>query len=142
MIVSRFVTRRVKELAYSWQVASHAVRPIEMVPAFGRNRVRPTEPGSGYRQYLPVFVAIFTPATIHFSTITAFADIFASLVKYTYGPQVESDMTVKPYESEGDREARRKAEEEKRRREEEAKGSNDKFRALDVSRCQARDEGR
>ncbi|CAM9147521.1 unnamed protein product, partial [Ectocarpus sp. 13 AM-2016] len=44
---------------------------------------------------------------------------------------VESDMTVKPYESEADREARRKAEEEKRRREEEAKGSNDKFRALD-----------
>lgn len=48
--------------------------------------------------------------------------------------KVESDMTVKPYESEADREARRKAEEEKRRREEEAKGSNDKFRALDVSR--------
>lgn len=45
-------------------------------------------------------------------------------------------MTVKPYESEADREARRKAEEEKQRREEEAKGSNDKFRALDVSRCQ------
>ncbi|CBJ28164.1 conserved unknown protein [Ectocarpus siliculosus] len=44
---------------------------------------------------------------------------------------VESDMTVKPYESEADKEARRKAEEEKRRREEEAKGSNDKFRALD-----------
>ncbi|CAN0362423.1 unnamed protein product [Pylaiella littoralis] len=44
---------------------------------------------------------------------------------------VESDMTVQPYESEADREARRKAEEEKRRREEEAKGSNDKFRALD-----------
>ncbi|CAB1115795.1 unnamed protein product [Ectocarpus sp. CCAP 1310/34] len=44
---------------------------------------------------------------------------------------VESDMTVKPYESEADRDARRKAEEEKRRREEEAKGSNDKFRALD-----------
>lgn len=49
--------------------------------------------------------------------------------------KVESDMTVKPYESEADREARRKAEEEKRRREEEAKGSNDKFRALDVSRA-------
>lgn len=48
-------------------------------------------------------------------------------------------MTVQPYESEADREARRKAEEEKRKREEEAKGSNDKFRALDVSR--ARVEG-
>lgn len=47
--------------------------------------------------------------------------------------QVETDMTVKPYESEADREARRKAEDEKRQREEEAKGSNDKFRALDVS---------
>lgn len=45
-------------------------------------------------------------------------------------------MTVKPYESEADREARRKAEEEKRRREEEAKGSNHKFRALDVSRSE------
>lgn len=59
--------------------------------------------------------------------------------------QVESDMTVKPYESEADRASRRKAEEEKRRREEEAKGSNDKFRALDVSqvdRCQGPKEGR
>lgn len=47
--------------------------------------------------------------------------------------QVESDMTVMPYESEAEREARRKTEEERRRREEEAKGANDKFRALDVS---------
>lgn len=46
--------------------------------------------------------------------------------------QVERDMTVQPYESEADREARRKAEEEKRRREEEAKGANDRFRALEV----------
>lgn len=52
----------------------------------------------------------------------------------SHNAKVESDMTVKPYESEADREARRKAEEEKRTREEEAKGSNDKFRALDVSR--------
>lgn len=51
-------------------------------------------------------------------------------------------MTVKPYESEADREARRKAEEEKRRREEEAKGSNDKFRALDVSGLLQRRQGR
>lgn len=50
-------------------------------------------------------------------------------------------MTVQPYESEADREARRKAEEEKRRREEEAKGSNDKFRALDVSRDKAESGG-
>lgn len=50
-------------------------------------------------------------------------------------------MTVKPYESEADREARRKAEEEKRRREEEAKGSNDKFRALDVSALLQRGQG-
>ncbi|CAM9864882.1 unnamed protein product, partial [Laminaria digitata] len=35
---------------------------------------------------------------------------------------VEREMTVQPYESEADREAKRKAEEEKRRREEEAKG--------------------
>lgn len=46
--------------------------------------------------------------------------------------QVEKEMTVKPYEREADREARRKAEEEKRRREEEAKGANDKIRALEV----------
>lgn len=50
-------------------------------------------------------------------------------------------MTVKPYESEADREARRKAEEEKRRREEEAKGSNNKFRALDVSGLLQRGQG-
>lgn len=41
-------------------------------------------------------------------------------------------MTVLPYESEVDREARKKAEEERRRREEEAKGANDSFRALEV----------
>ncbi|CAM9456895.1 unnamed protein product [Scytosiphon promiscuus] len=44
---------------------------------------------------------------------------------------VETDMTVKPYESEADRDARRKAEDEKRQREEEARGSNEKIRALD-----------
>lgn len=45
-------------------------------------------------------------------------------------------MTVKPYESEADREDRKKMEEEKRRREEEAHGANDKFRALDVRHAQ------
>lgn len=58
-----------------------------------------------------------------------------------YVSQVDRDMTVQPYESEADREARRKVEEEKRRREEEAKGANDKFRALEVSRSRADREG-
>lgn len=51
---------------------------------------------------------------------------------YADRPQVEKEMTLKPYESEADRQVRRKVEEEKRRREEEAKGENDKFRALEV----------
>ena len=83
------------------------------------------------------FPSVPQNATNDFSTTTPLLGTFVSWMKSTYiRAQVESDMTVKPYESEADREARRKAEEEKRRREEEAKGSNDKFRALDVSRPQ------
>lgn len=95
-----------------------------------------TEQDHRCRQHLPMFATIKHSRNSLFLHVTASARHFYIIDEICVRLQVESDMTVKPYESEADREARRKVEEEKRRREEEAKGSNEKFRALDVSQCQ------